>query len=217
VPDGSVFDHREYVASWNAHFPGVVIHAEPTSSRSWCASKISLASGRNSPGWRRRRVMCCPLLVFNRKARSAYCASWGFPSSPCSFALLECLRTTCSGVLVTDTSTCVSGYAFRVGFAIKRFARRTRREVGGRHTSTGQKFLPPQNPYPPRSPSGAAPQMISLGICSPPHPICVASRPIRHTIFSGFALKIRTSFRHRNPDPTECPKHNTGIGGAHVA
>ena len=58
---------------------------------------------------------------------------------------------------------------------------------------------------------------ISLGICSPQHPICVASRPIRHTIFSGFALKIRTSFRHRNPDPTECPKHNTGIGGAHFA
>ena len=48
-------------------------------------------------------LMCC-LSVFNRKARSAYCASWGFPSSPCSCALLGCLR---------------------VGFAIKRFARRT--------------------------------------------------------------------------------------------
>ena len=58
---------------------------------------------------------------------------------------------------------------------------------------------------------------ISLGICSLQHPICVASRPIRHTIFSGFALKTRTSFRHRNLDPMECPKHNTGIGGAHSA
>jgi hypothetical protein len=56
---------------------------------------------------------------------------------------------------------------------------------------------------------------ISPGTCSLQHPIYVASRPIRHTIISGFALKIRTSFRHRNPDPTECPKHNTGIGGAH--
>ena len=78
-----------------------------------------------------------PLSVFNRKARSAYCATWGFPSSPCRFAVLECLRTTCSGALVTDTSACVSGYAFRVGFAIKRFARRTlhvrgMREEGGR-------------------------------------------------------------------------------------
>jgi len=44
---------------------------------------------------------------------------------------------------------------------------------------------------------------------------CVASRPIRHTTFSRFALKIRISFRHRNPDPTECPKHNTETGGAH--
>jgi hypothetical protein len=30
LPDGSVFDHREHVASWNAHFPGVVIHTEPS-------------------------------------------------------------------------------------------------------------------------------------------------------------------------------------------
>jgi hypothetical protein len=29
--------------------------------------------------------------------------------------------------------------------------------------------------------------------------------------------QIRISFRHRNPDPTECPKHNTETGGAHCA
>ena len=58
---------------------------------------------------------------------------------------------------------------------------------------------------------------ISPGICSLPHPICVASRQIQHSISSGFALKIRTSFRHRNPDPTECPKHSTGTVGAHCA
>ena len=87
-----------------------------------------------------RRVMCRPLSVFNRKARSAYCAIWDLPSSPCTRALLECLRTTCSGVLVIDTSACVSGYAFRVGVAMKRFAwstvhvRGIREEGGKRET-----------------------------------------------------------------------------------
>ena len=81
--------------------------------------------------------MCRPLSVFNRKARSAYFAIWGLPSNPCSLALSGCMRTTCSGVLVMDTSACVSGYAFRVGVAMKRFAWSTLhvrgiREEGGR-------------------------------------------------------------------------------------
>ena len=59
------------------------------------------------------------------------------PSRPCSFALPGCLRTTCSGLLVTETSTCVSGYALRMGFAMKRFSRRDvhvlgMREEGGK-------------------------------------------------------------------------------------
>jgi len=61
------------------------------------------------------------------------------------------------------------------------------------------------------------PTTIPLGTCSLQHPIFVASRPIRHTTFSEFALKIITSSLPRTPDPTECPNHNTGIGGAHSA
>jgi len=57
---------------------------------------------------------------------------------------------------------------------------------------------------------------ISLGTCSTQHPISAASRFIRHTTtFYEFALKIRTSYLRRIPDPTEFPKHNMGIGGVH--
>ena len=58
---------------------------------------------------------------------------------------------------------------------------------------------------------------ISPEICSPQHPICVASRRIRHTTCFGLEPKIRTSSLRRNPDRMECAKHNIWIGGVRSA
>ena len=58
---------------------------------------------------------------------------------------------------------------------------------------------------------------ISPEICSPQHPICVASRRIRHTTCFGLEPKIRTSSLRRNPDRMECTKHNIWIGGVRYA
>jgi hypothetical protein len=81
-----------------------------------------VTSGRNNPGLRRRRSNIRPLSVLSRKAKSAYCASCGLPSRPCSLAFLGSVRTTCYGSFVTEMSACVSGYAWRVEFAMKRLA-----------------------------------------------------------------------------------------------
>ena len=122
------------MASWSVHFACVVVHAEGSVLEVLMREQDFL---RLNPGLRRRRTISGPLSVFSRKARSAYCATWGLPSRPCSFELRGCLRKTCSGLLVTETSACVSGYALRMGFAMKRFSRRDvhvlgMREEGGK-------------------------------------------------------------------------------------
>jgi hypothetical protein len=137
LPDGAALDHRELMASWSVHFACVVVYEEASVLELLVCEQDFLRLRKEHPGLRRRRTIARPLSVFSRKARSTYCATWGLSSRPFSFALRGCLRTTCSGLLVTEISACVSGYALQMGFAMKRFARRTvhvrgMREEGGK-------------------------------------------------------------------------------------
>jgi hypothetical protein len=130
-------DHSEHMASWNAHFSRMVVHAAPSVLEVLMCEQDFLSLREEQSGLAETQDDGSPLVGLQPKGQVVVLCNLGFPNKRCNLALRECLRTTCSGLLVTETSACVSGYALRVGFAMKRFARRTVhvrgiREEGGR-------------------------------------------------------------------------------------
>ena len=76
--DGSVFDHREHVASWSTHFPGVVIHTEPSVFEVLVCEQDLLGLREEQPWLEETQGDQFPLVGLQPKSQVSILCSLGF-------------------------------------------------------------------------------------------------------------------------------------------